>query len=96
MRGFFAGRGAASMPERNLKQAMLIPSARAIPNPRGTAPGTVLAAGGDVVLAVACGEGSVLSLDSLQRAGRSPLPAAEFQRGFALDPGQQLSVAGPA
>jgi nicotinamide-nucleotide amidase len=27
------------MPERNLKQAMLIPSARAIPNPRGTAPG---------------------------------------------------------
>ncbi|MSQ41542.1 MAG: competence/damage-inducible protein A [Dehalococcoidia bacterium] len=27
------------MPERNLKQAMLIPSARAIPNARGTAPG---------------------------------------------------------
>ena len=27
------------MPESNLKQAMLIPSARAIANPRGTAPG---------------------------------------------------------
>ncbi|MFA5375189.1 MAG: competence/damage-inducible protein A [Dehalococcoidia bacterium] len=27
------------MPENNLKQAMLIPSARAIPNPRGSAPG---------------------------------------------------------
>ena len=27
------------MPERNIKQAMLIPSARALPNPRGTAPG---------------------------------------------------------
>jgi nicotinamide-nucleotide amidase len=27
------------MPERNIKQAWLIPSAKAIPNPRGTAPG---------------------------------------------------------
>src|SRR5207249_4005367 len=27
------------MPERNLKQATLIPSAQALPNPRGTAPG---------------------------------------------------------
>ena len=27
------------MPERNVKQCWLIPSARAIPNPRGTAPG---------------------------------------------------------
>lgn len=35
---WFAGRGAA-MPERNRKQAWLIPSARAIPNPHGTAPG---------------------------------------------------------
>ena len=32
-------RGGRPMPERNLKQAMLIPSCRAIPNPRGTAPG---------------------------------------------------------
>jgi nicotinamide-nucleotide amidase len=32
-------RGGRPMPERNLKQAMLIPSSRAIPNPRGTAPG---------------------------------------------------------
>jgi nicotinamide-nucleotide amidase len=29
----------AVMPERNIKQAWLIPSAKAIPNPRGTAPG---------------------------------------------------------
>ena len=27
------------MPERNVKQATLIPSAQALPNPRGTAPG---------------------------------------------------------
>ncbi len=38
LRGFFAGRGVA-FAERNVKQAWLIPSAMAIPNPRGTAPG---------------------------------------------------------
>lgn len=35
---WFAARG-VSMPPRNRKQAWLIPSARAIPNPHGTAPG---------------------------------------------------------
>lgn len=38
LREFFSRRG-ANMPERNIKQATLIPSARALPNPRGTAPG---------------------------------------------------------
>ncbi len=38
LRGWFAGRG-VPMPERNRKQAWLIPSSRAIPNPNGTAPG---------------------------------------------------------
>ena len=38
LRGMFAARS-ANMPERNLKQATLIPSAQALPNPRGTAPG---------------------------------------------------------
>jgi len=38
LRRFFAGRSAV-MPERNLKQAWLTPSTRAIANPRGTAPG---------------------------------------------------------
>jgi nicotinamide-nucleotide amidase len=35
---FFKSRG-IPMPQSNLKQAMLIPSAKAIPNPRGSAPG---------------------------------------------------------
>ena len=39
LRAFFSRRGRNQMPERNLKQAWLIPSARAIANPRGTAPG---------------------------------------------------------
>jgi nicotinamide-nucleotide amidase len=38
VRSIFARRPGI-MPERNIKQAWLIPSARAIPNPRGTAPG---------------------------------------------------------
>lgn len=38
LRGFFESRGVV-MPESNIKQAWLIPSARAIPNPHGTAPG---------------------------------------------------------
>jgi nicotinamide-nucleotide amidase len=38
LREWFAGRG-VPMPERNRKQAWLIPSARALPNPNGTAPG---------------------------------------------------------
>jgi nicotinamide-nucleotide amidase len=38
LEAWFAGRG-APMPERNRKQAWLIPSARALSNPLGTAPG---------------------------------------------------------
>ena len=38
LRNFFESRG-RPMPERNVKQATLIPSARAVPNPIGTAPG---------------------------------------------------------
>lgn len=38
LRGWFGGRGFA-MPESNRKQAWLIPSARPLPNPNGTAPG---------------------------------------------------------
>ena len=38
LREFFTKRN-VPMPENNLKQAMLIPSAKSIPNPRGSAPG---------------------------------------------------------
>ena len=41
LRARFA-RFARSMPERNLKQAWLVPSAEALPNPVGTAPGWLL------------------------------------------------------
>jgi nicotinamide-nucleotide amidase len=51
LRARFAGRS-GTMPERNLKQAWLIPSARAIPNPRGTAPGWWVEKDGKIIVAL--------------------------------------------
>jgi nicotinamide-nucleotide amidase len=51
LRQFFAGRG-MTMPDRNVKQASLIPSARAISNPRGTAPGWWVERDGRVIVAM--------------------------------------------
>ncbi len=51
LRGFFERRGYA-MPERNVKQCWLIPSARAIPNPRGTAPGWWVERDGKIIIAM--------------------------------------------
>ena len=51
LREFFARRGAA-MPERNVKQATVIASGRAIPNPRGTAPGWWVERDGRIVIAM--------------------------------------------
>jgi nicotinamide-nucleotide amidase len=48
---FFARRG-RPMPERNVKQATLIPSARAIPNAYGTAPGWWVEREGRVIIAM--------------------------------------------
>jgi methionyl-tRNA formyltransferase len=57
--------------------------------PGSGAPGTVI----DAALTVACGEGSV-QLVELQRAGKRPMPAAEFLRGFPLVPGTRLGAVG--
>jgi methionyl-tRNA formyltransferase len=51
----------------------------------GGPPGTVL----DDALTVACGEGAVRILE-VQRSGKRPMAAAEFLRGFALQPGVRL------
>ena len=51
LRGFFESRG-VKMPEQNVKQCWLIPSARAIPNPRGTAPGWWVERDGKVIVAM--------------------------------------------
>ena len=49
------------------------------------APGAVL----DNSLTIACGDGA-LKLERLQRAGRAPMAAGEFQRGFPLLKGERL------
>lgn len=51
LRAFFAGRS-ITMPERNIKQAWLIPSATALANPRGTAPGWWVERDGKVIVAM--------------------------------------------
>jgi nicotinamide-nucleotide amidase len=51
LRAWFGGRGLV-MPERNRKQAWLIPSARALPNPNGTAPGWDVSKAGKRIVAM--------------------------------------------
>ena len=51
LRAFFDRRRIA-MAERNLKQTMLIPSARPLPNPRGTAPGWWVERDGRIIIAM--------------------------------------------
>ena len=51
LRGLFANRG-FPMPETNVKQATLIPSAEAISNPMGTAPGWWVEREGSVIVAM--------------------------------------------
>lgn len=51
LRAFFAGRG-ITMPERNRKQAWVIPSVTPLPNPVGTAPGWWAERDGKIVVAM--------------------------------------------
>ena len=51
LREFFSLRG-FPMPESNIKQATLIPSAKVIPNPRGTAPGWWVERGEKILIAM--------------------------------------------
>src|ERR1700693_1341896 len=51
LRAMFAARN-ITMPERNIKQATLIPSAQALPNPRGTAPGWWVEKYGHIIVAM--------------------------------------------
>ena len=51
LEGLYAARG-RSMPQVNRKQAWLIPSAQALPNPVGTAPGWFVQTGGKIIVAL--------------------------------------------
>src|SRR4030067_2075626 len=71
LRSFFAARG-FTFPERNVKQAMLIPSAQAIPNPRGTAPGWWVEKEGRIIVAM---PGPPAELERMWEAEVAPRPA---------------------
>jgi len=58
-----------------------------VARPSQAAPGQVLDAGPTI----ACGKGA-LRLVTLQRAGKQPMAAAEFLRGFPLAPGTRLPL----
>jgi len=51
LRAFFVARG-ITMPERNIKQAWVIPSATPLANPRGTAPGWWVERDGKIIVAM--------------------------------------------
>ena len=63
------------------------------PEPHQAPCGKILSADASGVR-VACADG-VLTLTELQRAGGKRLPAADFLRGFALQPGQMFEVPRP-
>jgi methionyl-tRNA formyltransferase len=68
---------------------LLVHRASLAPGDPRAAPGTLLEAGARLV--VATGEGA-LELTEVQAAGKRALPAAEFQRGARLAPGQRLGA----
>ena len=84
--GFDAARGAliATLDGDLLKLAGTSPDT----GPADALAGTVLAADSRGIR-VACGEGTLL-IRELQLAGRKRLPAADFLRGCALEPGMVL------
>ena len=80
LRAFFANRGLL-MPERNVKQAALIPSARAIPNPRGTAPGWWVERDGRSLVAL---PGPPAELERMWEVEVAPRLAARQWRGGVI------------
>ena len=67
-------------------EVLKVLEAKVVPGTTGQ-PGLVL----DAALTIACGEGA-LRITRLQRAGRGPVTAAEFLRGFALPAGSRLGA----
>jgi methionyl-tRNA formyltransferase len=69
------------------------PQPKPKPEPEQAPCGQILSADASGVR-VACADG-ILTLTELQRAGGKRLPAADFLRGFALQPGQMFEVPRP-
>jgi methionyl-tRNA formyltransferase len=70
-------------------EAIKVWRATALEGRAGAAPGTVVAIG-DSGIGIACAGGSRLEITELQRAGGKRLPAKDFLRGFAIEPGSRF------
>jgi methionyl-tRNA formyltransferase len=70
-------------------QLKLHPPVAALPSTTIAPPGTIIEAGTSGV-DVACGDGSMLRLLTLQAPGKRPLNVAPFLSGFPLSPGEVL------
>lgn len=66
-----------------------IHQATALPGTAAAPPGTVLR-DDPAPLAIACGQGSVLRIDHIQRPGGRVLPATDFLRGYDIPAGTRL------
>jgi len=71
-------------------EAIKLWRANALPGRAGAVPGTVVAVD-DQGIRVACGDGALLEITELQRAGGKRLAAADFLRGFPLEPGARFA-----
>jgi methionyl-tRNA formyltransferase len=65
--------------------------AHALPGRGSVAPGTIVAVD-EAGIGVACGDQGRLEITQLQRAGGKRLGAADFLRGFPLQPGQRFEA----
>ncbi len=90
LRSLFAGRG-TPMPETNIKQATLIPSAEAIPNPMGTAPGWWAEKACGEPAESACGE----PVESRHIIVAMPGPPRELERMWTHEVAPKLKQRNP-
>ena len=74
---------------RHRGRLLKIHRARALPEPSGVPPGTVVGIGDDIRVATAAG---VLAIEELQLEGKRSLPAQAFGRGRGLAVGDRLGV----
>jgi nicotinamide-nucleotide amidase len=80
LRALFAAMGRL-MPSSNMKQATLIPSARSIPNPRGTAPGWWVERNGRIIVAM---PGPPVEMQLMWEVEVMPRLRAKVQYGSVL------------
>ena len=81
LRKFFASFRRGPMPENNVRQAMLIPSAKAVPNPHGTAPGWWVEKDGKLIILI---PGPPREMEPMWRKELRPRLETKFPGNIAM------------